>query len=157
MLTQCITGSVHYLRSLHSARCSCQRNMLQVKDVLFANPIAGAIMRAAGNIPVDRKNKNNQSLFKGSFEGASGHSFFCFHRRSLIERGVHPRSHATRRIHRRIPRRNIPYFSPTTTIQRWDLMARHGIPEIPERASRWKGQGGGEEGGDRSRRIELFG
>jgi len=28
-------------------------------------------MRAAGNIPVDRKNKNNQSLFKGSFEGAS--------------------------------------------------------------------------------------
>jgi 1-acyl-sn-glycerol-3-phosphate acyltransferase len=42
---------------------------VQVKDALFANPLAGAIMRAAGNIPVDRKNKNNQSLFAGSFEG----------------------------------------------------------------------------------------
>lgn len=41
----------------------------QVKDALFVNPIAGAILRNAGNIPVDRKNKNNQSLFKGSFEG----------------------------------------------------------------------------------------
>ena len=40
-----------------------------VKDALFANPIAGSLLKAAGNIPVDRKNKNNQSLFKGSFEG----------------------------------------------------------------------------------------
>ncbi|KAJ9108766.1 hypothetical protein QFC21_000086 [Naganishia friedmannii] len=39
-----------------------------VKDSLFSNPIAGAILKNAGNIPVDRKNKNNQSLFKGTFE-----------------------------------------------------------------------------------------
>lgn len=49
---------------------------VQVKDALFANPLAGAIMRAAGNIPVDRKNKNNQSLFAGSFEGESSYTLF---------------------------------------------------------------------------------
>jgi glycerol-3-phosphate O-acyltransferase/dihydroxyacetone phosphate acyltransferase len=37
---------------------------------LFKNPIAGAILLNAGNIPVDRKTKNNQILFRGTFEGA---------------------------------------------------------------------------------------
>lgn len=44
---------------------------LQVKDSLFKNPVAGAILLNAGNIPVDRKTKNNQILFRGTFEGAS--------------------------------------------------------------------------------------
>lgn len=40
-----------------------------VKDGLFANPAVASVLLNAGNIPVDRKNKNNQSLFKGTFEG----------------------------------------------------------------------------------------
>jgi glycerol-3-phosphate O-acyltransferase/dihydroxyacetone phosphate acyltransferase len=47
-----------------------------VKDALFANPIAGSLLKAAGNIPVDRKNKNNQSLFKGSFEGEANENSY---------------------------------------------------------------------------------
>ncbi|KAL7418530.1 hypothetical protein Q5752_006988 [Cryptotrichosporon argae] len=39
-----------------------------VKDSLFANPAVGAMLRNAGNIPVDRKTKNNQMLFRGTFE-----------------------------------------------------------------------------------------
>ncbi|GHJ85685.1 hypothetical protein NliqN6_2087 [Naganishia liquefaciens] len=39
-----------------------------VKDSLFANPVLSRILINAGNIPVDRRNKNNQSLFKGTFE-----------------------------------------------------------------------------------------
>ncbi|WRT70150.1 uncharacterized protein IL334_007144 [Kwoniella shivajii] len=39
-----------------------------VKDSLFKNPVAGAILRNAGNIAVDRKNKDNQKLFRGTFE-----------------------------------------------------------------------------------------
>ncbi|WWC91816.1 uncharacterized protein L201_006763 [Kwoniella dendrophila CBS 6074] len=39
-----------------------------VKDSLFKNPVAGAILRNAGNIAVDRKTKNNQKLFRGTFE-----------------------------------------------------------------------------------------
>jgi 1-acyl-sn-glycerol-3-phosphate acyltransferase len=38
-------------------------------------------MRAAGNIPVDRKNKNNQSLFKGSFEGQCNAFLSCYRAR----------------------------------------------------------------------------
>ncbi|WVR07618.1 hypothetical protein IAU60_004660 [Kwoniella sp. DSM 27419] len=39
-----------------------------VKDSLFKNPAVGALLRNAGNIAVDRKNKNNQKLFRGTFE-----------------------------------------------------------------------------------------
>ncbi|ORX40536.1 hypothetical protein BD324DRAFT_6506 [Kockovaella imperatae] len=39
-----------------------------VKDSLFKPAIAGVIMRNAGNIAVDRKNKNNQKLYQGTFE-----------------------------------------------------------------------------------------
>ncbi|CED83161.1 Phospholipid/glycerol acyltransferase [Phaffia rhodozyma] len=39
-----------------------------VKDSLFKNPALGALLLNAGNIPVDRKTKNNQVLFKGTFE-----------------------------------------------------------------------------------------
>ncbi|WVF72917.1 hypothetical protein IAT40_007735 [Kwoniella sp. CBS 6097] len=39
-----------------------------VKDSLFKNPAVGALLRNAGNIAVDRKTKNNQKLFKGTFE-----------------------------------------------------------------------------------------
>ncbi|CAD6575431.1 MAG: hypothetical protein TREMPRED_001419 [Tremellales sp. Tagirdzhanova-0007] len=39
-----------------------------VKDSLFKNPALGALLRNAGNIAVDRKNKNNQKLFRGTFE-----------------------------------------------------------------------------------------
>lgn len=40
-----------------------------VKDSLFKNKYMGAMLLNAGNIPVDRKTKNNQKLFKGTFEG----------------------------------------------------------------------------------------
>lgn len=58
--------------------------MAQVKDSLFKNPAMGALLRNAGNIgalyyclfehapdpaAVDRKTKNNQKLFKGTFDG----------------------------------------------------------------------------------------
>jgi 1-acyl-sn-glycerol-3-phosphate acyltransferase len=61
---------------------------LQVKDSLFKNPAVGALLYNAGNIgepdcskrckgalipAVDRKNKNNQKLFKGTFDGESLH------------------------------------------------------------------------------------
>ena len=48
----------------------------QVKDSLFKNPAVGALLLNAGNIPVDRKNKNNQSLFRGTFEGV--HQFVLY-------------------------------------------------------------------------------
>jgi 1-acyl-sn-glycerol-3-phosphate acyltransferase len=38
------------------------------KSTLFANPIAGYILKSAGNIPVDRSSKDNAVLFKGTFE-----------------------------------------------------------------------------------------
>ncbi|BEI82729.1 hypothetical protein CcaverHIS002_0305970 [Cutaneotrichosporon cavernicola] len=39
-----------------------------VKDSLFKNPFMKVLLTNAGNIPVDRKNKNNQQLFRGTFE-----------------------------------------------------------------------------------------
>ena len=38
---------------------------------LFANPIAKYILLSSGNIPVDRKSKDRQVLFKGTFEALS--------------------------------------------------------------------------------------
>jgi glycerol-3-phosphate O-acyltransferase/dihydroxyacetone phosphate acyltransferase len=38
------------------------------KSSLFKNPIAGFILRSAGVLPVDRKNKDNQVLFRSTFE-----------------------------------------------------------------------------------------
>ena len=35
---------------------------------LFANPIASWILYSSGNIPVDRKSKDRQKLFKGTIE-----------------------------------------------------------------------------------------
>ncbi|KAJ9115588.1 hypothetical protein QFC20_000913 [Naganishia adeliensis] len=59
--------------------CSHANMAIDVKDSLFANPVAGFIMKNAGNIPVDRRNKNNQSLFKGTFEAmAQGESIGVF-------------------------------------------------------------------------------
>lgn len=43
-----------------------------MQDALFSNPAVGALLRSAGNIAVDRRNKNNQALFKGTFEGENG-------------------------------------------------------------------------------------
>ncbi|KAJ9102947.1 hypothetical protein QFC19_004503 [Naganishia cerealis] len=59
--------------------CSHANMAIDVKDSLFSNPVAGAILKNAGNIPVDRRNKNNQSLFKGTFEAmAQGESIGVF-------------------------------------------------------------------------------
>ncbi|ODN73335.1 hypothetical protein L202_07874 [Cryptococcus amylolentus CBS 6039] len=50
-----------------------------VKDSLFKNPAVGWLLRNAGNIAVDRKNKNNQMLFRGTFEAlARGESIGVF-------------------------------------------------------------------------------
>ncbi|KAG8906724.1 hypothetical protein FRB99_006322 [Tulasnella sp. 403] len=38
------------------------------KASLFANPVARAILLDAGNIPVNRRSKDNQSMFKGTFD-----------------------------------------------------------------------------------------
>lgn len=38
---------------------------------LFANPAVSYILTSAGNIPVDRKSKDRQKLFKGTFEALS--------------------------------------------------------------------------------------
>ncbi|KAG9086983.1 hypothetical protein FRC07_012939, partial [Ceratobasidium sp. 392] len=38
------------------------------KSSLFKNPIAGFILRSSGVLPVDRKNKDNQVLFRSTFE-----------------------------------------------------------------------------------------
>ena len=37
------------------------------KSSLFKNPIANRILTDTGNIPVDRKSKDNQVLFRGTF------------------------------------------------------------------------------------------
>ncbi|WVN90869.1 uncharacterized protein L203_106112 [Cryptococcus depauperatus CBS 7841] len=50
-----------------------------VKDSLFKNPVLGWLLRNAGNIAVDRKNKNNQMLFRETFEAlALGESIGVF-------------------------------------------------------------------------------
>ncbi|GFZ48760.1 hypothetical protein JCM24511_06509 [Saitozyma sp. JCM 24511] len=50
-----------------------------VKDSLFKNPAVGAMLYNAGNIAVDRKNKDNQKLFRGTFEAlALGESIGVF-------------------------------------------------------------------------------
>ncbi|KAF5337640.1 hypothetical protein D9758_013034 [Tetrapyrgos nigripes] len=41
------------------------------KATLFANPIMKYILLSSGNIPVDRKSKDRQKLFKGTFEALS--------------------------------------------------------------------------------------
>lgn len=38
------------------------------KSSLFANPVVAWILTDTGNIPVDRKSKDNQVLFKGTFD-----------------------------------------------------------------------------------------
>jgi glycerol-3-phosphate O-acyltransferase/dihydroxyacetone phosphate acyltransferase len=38
------------------------------KDSLFTNFVARTILVDAGNIPVDRKTRNNQQLFAGTFD-----------------------------------------------------------------------------------------
>lgn len=38
------------------------------KSTLFGNPIAKAILLNAGNVPVYRKAKDNQALYKGTFD-----------------------------------------------------------------------------------------
>lgn len=38
---------------------------------LFANPVVRYILYSSGNIPVDRKSKDRQKLFKGTFEALS--------------------------------------------------------------------------------------
>ncbi|TFK74279.1 glycerol-3-phosphate-acyltransferase [Pluteus cervinus] len=49
------------------------------KATLFANPIARYILLSSGNIPVDRKSKDRQVLFKGTFEAlAKGHAVALF-------------------------------------------------------------------------------
>ncbi|KAH8077503.1 glycerol-3-phosphate-acyltransferase [Cristinia sonorae] len=42
-----------------------------VKATLFINPVATYILTSAGNIPVDRKSKDRQKLFKGTFKALS--------------------------------------------------------------------------------------
>ncbi|KAG6832040.1 hypothetical protein H0H87_003021 [Tephrocybe sp. NHM501043] len=49
------------------------------KASLFANPIVRYILFSSGNIPVDRKSKDRQVLFKGTFEALSkGHAVALF-------------------------------------------------------------------------------
>lgn len=38
------------------------------KSTIFINKPVSALLKDAGNIPVDRKNKDNQKLFSGTFE-----------------------------------------------------------------------------------------
>lgn len=38
------------------------------KSTLFTNPVLGYVLRSTGNIPVDRRNKDNQVLFRGTFD-----------------------------------------------------------------------------------------
>jgi glycerol-3-phosphate O-acyltransferase/dihydroxyacetone phosphate acyltransferase len=64
----------------HAEALKLQRNILAwampyhrrvhywAKSSLFKNPIAGFILRSAGVLPVDRKNKDNQVLFRSTFE-----------------------------------------------------------------------------------------
>lgn len=41
------------------------------KSSAFSNPIASAILFSSGSIPVDRKSKDNQGLFRGTFDSIS--------------------------------------------------------------------------------------
>lgn len=49
------------------------------KASLFANPVLKFILLSSGNIPVDRKSKDNRALFKGTFEAlAKGQAVALF-------------------------------------------------------------------------------
>lgn len=125
--------------------------LFQVKDSLFANPIVRWILTNAGNIPVDRRNKNNQSLFKGTFEG-----------RSLRILAMSPELNAslssddTRRINRSLPRRHIPHFPPYAALQGRRLVGRARIRQVSRRCC-GRSEEEGQKGCHRSCGDHLFG
>lgn len=50
---------------------TCASNQIKTswaKSTIFINKPVSALLKDAGNIPVDRKNKDNQKLFSGTFE-----------------------------------------------------------------------------------------
>lgn len=47
--------------------CLCL-SLSWAKSTIFINKPVSALLKDAGNIPVDRKNKDNQALFSGTFE-----------------------------------------------------------------------------------------
>lgn len=55
---------------LHGACCS-SRCAPHPSASLFNHPVAAWILYSSGNIPVDRKSKDRQKLFKGTFEALS--------------------------------------------------------------------------------------
>lgn len=59
-LASAITSTVltHYVQSIIS----------WAKSTIFIDGPISALLKDAGNIPVDRKNKDNQKLFSGTFE-----------------------------------------------------------------------------------------
>ncbi|EJD41912.1 acyltransferase [Auricularia subglabra TFB-10046 SS5] len=68
-----IIVSTHHNMLIDPAVLSCTVPYKRVihywaKSTLFINPIARYILLATGNIPVDRRNKDNQVLFRGTFD-----------------------------------------------------------------------------------------
>ncbi|KDQ07170.1 hypothetical protein BOTBODRAFT_120414 [Botryobasidium botryosum FD-172 SS1] len=63
-----------------SVTCPHQRMLhYWAKSTLFKNPIANRVLLDAGCVPVDRRSKDNQVLFKGTFEAlASGEAVAVF-------------------------------------------------------------------------------
>jgi 1-acyl-sn-glycerol-3-phosphate acyltransferase len=55
-------------RSLIHALAPARAHDSWAKSTIFINKPVSALLRDAGNIPVDRKNKDNQALFSGTFE-----------------------------------------------------------------------------------------
>lgn len=63
-------------RCLSSTSAVAQQSLIAS---LFANPIVRYILLSSGNIPVERKSKDRQVLFKGTWEALSkGHAVALF-------------------------------------------------------------------------------
>ncbi|KZW01901.1 acyltransferase [Exidia glandulosa HHB12029] len=72
-----IIVSTHHNMMIDPAVLSCTIPHKRVihywaKSTLFANPFARYILLSTGNIPVDRKSRDNQVLFRGTFDALAG-------------------------------------------------------------------------------------
>lgn len=60
------TKGVWSMHGFGGGSCSCSDRSFAA--TLFANPVLKQVLLSSGNIPVDRKSKDNQILFRGTFE-----------------------------------------------------------------------------------------
>ncbi|KAH7097251.1 acyltransferase [Auriculariales sp. MPI-PUGE-AT-0066] len=78
MLTGCSASTVPFKRVIH----------YWAKSTLFKNPVLGYVLKSTGNIPVDRGNKDNQVLFRGTFEALASNNVVALFQKAQIKDGA---------------------------------------------------------------------